>query len=255
MKKLLRRLKFHLKHVFYFLYTPVFITRAPFFELYKRVVAGTGLEVGGPSHLFSYEFPLYRFTSDLSFLNYQSDTLWESGLSSSQLTRFNYSQSGHQYIGECTSSHLFNADSFNYILSSNCLEHVANPLLALHTWHKWLKSDGFLVLIVPFYKRSFDRFRRPTPVSHILSDYLNNTTESDTTHIAEVLHLHDIARDPGVPDYETLVTRSRSNLETRGLHHHVFTESSLAWCLRRAGFSPLHVSTHLQNIYSLSKAQ
>jgi SAM-dependent methyltransferase len=40
-------------------------------------------------------------------------------------------------------------NSFDYVYSSHCLEHINNPYLALKNWFRILKPEGYLILYVP----------------------------------------------------------------------------------------------------------
>lgn len=40
-------------------------------------------------------------------------------------------------------------DSFDFVHSSHCLEHMRNPLVALNNWLRILKPGGHLIAIVP----------------------------------------------------------------------------------------------------------
>lgn len=41
------------------------------------------------------------------------------------------------------------AESYDVVHSSHCLEHMFNPVDALHTWWAVLKKGGYLILVVP----------------------------------------------------------------------------------------------------------
>jgi len=47
----------------------------------------------------------------------------------------------------------FAKESLDFVFSSHCLEHFADPLLALSEWHRVLKRGGHLVLILPHKQR------------------------------------------------------------------------------------------------------
>jgi hypothetical protein len=52
-----------------------------------------------------------------------------------------------------------------------------------------------------------------------------------TSHLEEILALHDLGRDPGADDRATFEARCRDNIHVRGMHHHVFdTRSTAAMC-------------------------
>ncbi len=114
------------------------------------------------------------------------------------------------------------ANSYDFVLSSHALEHVANPLLALVEWVRSIKANGILTLVVPHKEGTFDHRRPTTTLQHLISDFERATAESDTTHLTEILQLHDLSRDPEAGDFDAFSARAKRNLENRGLHHHVF---------------------------------
>ena len=129
---------------------------------------------------------------------------------------------GWQFIADGTSLPEIASESYEFVLSSNCLEHIANPLKALEEWKRILKRDGALVIVLPNKESNFDRRRSVTPFEHLLEDYNKNTTERDLTHLDEILKLHDLQLDPPAGDIENFKRRSLDNFKNRTLHHHVF---------------------------------
>ena len=85
-----------------------------------------------------------------------------------------------------------------------------------------LKPGGALVLVVPARDGAFDHRRPITTMSHLVEDFQANKGEDDLTHLAEVLKLHDLSKDPGVADAGAFRERAERNPEFRSLHHHVF---------------------------------
>jgi SAM-dependent methyltransferase len=77
----------------------------------------------------------------------------------------------------------FHDNSLQYVASSHVLEHVANPLAALKEWHRVLGHGGIIYMVVPDRRKTFDRHRDVTPVSHLLDDFRRQTTQCDPTHI------------------------------------------------------------------------
>ena len=82
--------------------------------------------------------------------------------------------------------------SYEFILSSNCLEHVANPIKALKEWVRVLKGDSLILLVLPSKEYTFDHNRPITKFKHLIEDYNNDTKESDLTHLDEILKSHDL---------------------------------------------------------------
>jgi hypothetical protein len=77
--------------------------------------------------------------------------------------------------------------------------------------------------------------------------------EDDLTHLDETLLLHDHARD--VPqDHATWEAERRDNLNSRVLHHHVFSTPSLLALLDHAGLQLLACETRFpHDIYVLAQ--
>lgn len=76
--------------------------------------------------------------------------------------------------------------SFDFLVSSHCLEHCQNTLTVLHEWIRVLKPGGIMFLILPHGDRTFDRHRKKTTLQHHIDDYNNLTDEPDRTHIDEI---------------------------------------------------------------------
>jgi SAM-dependent methyltransferase len=113
------------------------------------------------------------------------------------------------------------------VISSNCLEHIANPLKALTEWIRIIKPGGLILLVLPDKETNFDHNRPITTLGHLIDDYHRNVGEEDLTHLQEILELHDLPMDPPAGTYEDFKARSLLNLENRALHHHVFNISLL----------------------------
>lgn len=74
----------------------------------------------------------------------------------------------------------------------------------------------------------------------MMSDYQNNTPESDLTHIREIANLH--GTDAAKADF---LKRARNNEITRCMHHHVFNESTTQGLLAAVGLKVLTVELAL----------
>jgi len=53
----------------------------------------------------------------------------------------------------------------------------AEAVAALDAWPRW--PGGALVLVLPYYAKTFDHRRRPTDVAHMFQDWERNTQEDD----------------------------------------------------------------------------
>ena len=80
----------------------------------------------------------------------------------------------------------FSDDSFDFIINSHILEHLANPMKALMEWKRIVKKGGFIFFVVPNMEFTNDSHRSLTTMEHLVKDYENNTSLHDTTHMREV---------------------------------------------------------------------
>jgi SAM-dependent methyltransferase len=204
----------------------------------------TGLEIGGPSGIFSRGglLPVYPVVQRLDNCNFARTTVWEGAISEGDTFRFDPSRPpGRQYIAEATNLAQVPAESYGFVLSSHTLEHTANPLAALYEWMRILEAQGVLVLIVPHKEGTFDHRRPVTTLGHLVEDWECGTAEDDLTHLPEILRLHDLSRDPAAGDSAAFAARSARNAENRCLHHHVFDTNLVVEVLDHVGMQILSV--------------
>lgn len=184
-----------------------------------------GIEIGGLSRIFQEgdQIPIYPVINNLDGCNFTSQTLWESGLTEGQNYDFYHGKIGYQYICEATElADRIEENKYDFVISSNCLEHSANPLKALWNFIKVLKPMGEMMIVVPNKEVTFDHNRNRTSFEHLKDDFINDVKEDDLTHLDEILELHDLAMDPPAGTKEQFRIRSLDNYHNRGLHQHVF---------------------------------
>jgi len=70
-------------------------------------------------------------------------------------------------------------------ISSNLIEHSPNPVWLLLNFHFITKEEGYQFHAIPHYRYTYDRFRIPTPVSHLLADFERHADESDMSHVED----------------------------------------------------------------------
>ena len=187
--------------------------------------AQVGLEIGGPSTIFTRRgcIPVYPVAARIDNCNFDHRTVWEGTVEEGDTFVFDpHKAPGRQYVAEACELGSIPDSAYDFVLSSHCLEHLANPLQGLGEWIRVLKDDGLLVLIVPHKDGTFDHRRPVTSLAHLIQDFEAQTTERDLTHLDEILELHDLARDPEAGDAAAFAERSRRNYQNRCLHHHVF---------------------------------
>jgi SAM-dependent methyltransferase len=181
------------------------------------------LEPGGPSAVFGRLglVPVYSRLAALDILDYAEQTIWSASSRAELAPR-------QRLIGEAAKLPQIADDSYDAVLASHVIEHIADPLGALAEWRRILRPQGHVLLVVPHRDGTFDHRRPPTPIEHLLADAERRTGEDDVTHLAEVLELHDLGRDPGAPSREVFERRVRENVSTRAMHHHVFDTRTVA---------------------------
>lgn len=205
----------------------------------ETVREGNGIEIGGPSSIFAWGglIPVYPHARRIDNVNFASRTIWEDATREGETFHF-YSRKapGQQFLAEGADLRVIPSGKYDFVLSSHMLEHSANPLRALDEWRRVLKPGGALVLVVPARDGAFDHRRPITTMSHLIGDFEKNVGEEDLTHLAEVLELHDLSRDPGVTDNGAFRERAERNAEFRSIHHHVFDTRLAVDTVFHAGF-------------------
>ncbi|WPF88252.1 methyltransferase domain-containing protein [Cyanobacterium aponinum AL20118] len=183
-----------------------------------------GLEIGGPSSIFEGRgfIPIYSVAKKIDNVNFAHNTVWEGSINEGNSFIFNKSKTpGCQYVAEASNLEFIRNSSYDFVLSSHCIEHLANPIQGLSEWIRVLKENGLLVLVVPHKDGTFDHRRPVTSLEHLIQDFDNQIDESDMTHLEEILRLHDLSKDPGAGDFQSFQERSKRNKENRCLHQHV----------------------------------
>ncbi|MDR3409390.1 MAG: methyltransferase domain-containing protein, partial [Formivibrio sp.] len=142
--------------------------------------------------------------------------------------------------------------TYDCVIASHCLEHIANPIKALLEWKRVLRQRGLLLLILPHRGYTFD-WRRPiTTIEHLREDFRNETPETDLSHLDEVLALHDLSRDLAAGTPEQFRARCLKNAEFRAIHHHVFAPETAAQLVGEAGFSVVRQDVQDMHIITLA---
>jgi len=223
---------------------------------YQGVVRDkVGLEIGGPSEIFRRVLPIYEVAKSVDGVNFSSKTMWEGQLVEGQTYAYMNGRIGHQYICDATELGSISANSYDFVLSSNNLEHIANPLKAVKEWLRVLRTGGYLFLVLPRKESNFDRKREVTTFEHLLDDLAKDTSEHDLTHLPEIIDRHDYAMDPPIlrrvmslvtlrgfhpaMNRETMKQRGLANFENRGLHHHVFDHDLIEAIFKYFGMKPI----------------
>lgn len=229
-------------------------SRMPARQKYRSAVENKhGIEIGGPSALFRTVLPLYQAAAGLDGVNFSTDTVWEGSIEAGNNFHYYPKKSGRQFIADATDLSEIATGQYEFLLSSNCLEHVANSIKALTEWKRVIKDDGFLVLVLPNKESNFDHRRPFTKFEHLVEDFSNGVGEDDLTHLDEILELHDLSMDPPAGDLAQFKERSLKNFQNRTLHQHVFDVPLMKEMLGHVGFEILDLTTTKTDFYALAK--
>ncbi|MGH7943578.1 MAG: methyltransferase domain-containing protein [Opitutaceae bacterium] len=137
----------------------------------------------------------------------------------------------------------FHDHSLDYVLASHVLEHVANPVRALAEWYRVVRPGGFIYLIVPNRRATWEHARELTPVDHMIDDFIRGTTAVNATHIDEFVFQADWSifspETPAddVPANQVELARTMrwavGHGEESNIHFHTFEPSNLRELLER----------------------
>ena len=211
---------------------------------YQEALRGrSGLEIGGPTKLFRRDLPIYRVVAGLDGVNFSASTVWEGQLHEGQTYRYDKGRVGRQFICDATDLGRLPAEAYDFVVSCNNLEHIANPLKAVGQWLRLIKPGGHLLLVLPRKESNFDHRREITPFAHLLDDFERDVGEDDQTHLAEILERHDYTMTAETPGPEQLRERGLRNIENRCLHHHVFDPALIAQVFAHFGLRPVLATT------------
>jgi len=255
-KSLLRRLRMWVQHGPYcvlLLRGAAFamarrITRkqCPGYSIVKPLLADRrGLEVGGPTRMFSKGkvIPAYECCREIDNANFARQTIWSGAAD----RRMFGGKLRSEYVVEATSFPMVADGTYDFVLACHVLEHVANPLRALHEWSRVLKPGGLVVVVVPDKRWTFDRRRPYTSFDHLEADFRSNIEEDDLTHLDEVLRLHDFALEAPGGSWEDFRDRCFQNVTVRAMHHHVFSPEVLIRMFAHARMQALSVAESQPN--------
>jgi SAM-dependent methyltransferase len=116
--------------------------------------------------------------------------------------------------------------SQDFVIASHILEHVVDPIGIVHEMHRVVRPGGTVLILLPDRRRTFDRRREPTQLSHLVTHYERGDTEVDDAHIDDwYRNVHD---DEVVAEWDAMGPDERQKqLEyhrERSVHAHCWQE-------------------------------
>jgi len=113
--------------------------------------------------------------------------------------------------------------SFDFVVISHVLEHVANPVRIVGEVFRVLRPGGRAIIAVPDMRFNFDRTRPLTPFAHLLEDYRNAVTENSDEHYLDFLKAVAPQLLAGTP---AEIARDLALVRARREHSHVWNSES-----------------------------
>ena len=211
--------------------------------LKENILHKMGLEIGGPSHVFSDKgiIPIYNLAKSIDNVNYSRVTIWDDqealGLVSFRRT----------IVGEASDLVAIESSQYDFVVSSNVIEHLSNPLLALLEMKRVLHFGGILLVIVPHKDITFDHRRSVTSIDSLIQFFKLNPEEGDISHLNldEIFMNYDLDLDPPAGNLNSFRKRTLDNKSNRALHQTVFNTQLLLEMVNWAEIRILFVKTSL----------
>jgi SAM-dependent methyltransferase len=217
-----------------------------------------GLEIGGPSPVFGAGglLPVYPVLATLDGIQVPlARNLWSGEVTEGPYETGQAGLGGRLWLREATDLGSLETDSYDVVLSSHVIEHLANPLRALREWLRVLRPGGHLLTVIPHKEGCADHRRPTTTLGHLVQDELDRVGEDDLTHADEAIRLHDLGRAPLDRPLAAYRERTLANAEFRALHHHVWTTRSALQVLDHVGLEVLELEARWRfDIYVLCRA-
>lgn len=123
--------------------------------------------------------------------------------------------------------------TYDSVVASHVIEHMKSPLGALKAWCRVLKPAGILYLVVPDYRRTFDKDRILTSLEHIIADYNDPNEARDWEHYREWAEFVDKLSG------ETDIYAHALDLKRRGYSIHFSTFTPFSFTNMLLAFSSL----------------
>lgn len=123
-------------------------------------------------------------------------------------------------------------ETFDVLIACHVLEHVDCLIRWLLTVRALIRDGGLLFLVLPDKKKSFDRFRPDTPISHLLFEHLAPDRDASSIHNFETVLYYDETYIGGENDPRKRLDPEKLKqgitASHPGVHRHVFQYETFA---------------------------
>ncbi|MRX32264.1 methyltransferase domain-containing protein [Aminobacter sp. MDW-2] len=123
-----------------------------------------------------------------------------------------------------TVPYTFIADgALDFVVSSHCFEHFANPGLALEDWIRILKPGGVIYAIIPNKEKTYDRPREAASVDTLISAYESRAPEAPLEQYRDFFDNKELVGSEKRLPYESILRRFN---EQESIHVYAWTPES-----------------------------
>jgi SAM-dependent methyltransferase len=151
--------------------------------------------------------------------------------------------------------------SLDFVISAHVIEHLRDPIGAIVNAVRVLKTGGFLILVVPEMRLTFDRHRPETTVEHVLLDFADAGEGTCRTAYEEHLrfvHPYLTGENYSESEIEWQAAESVKRWREFDVHFHAWTRSGFeALLAATAELAPIYIETAVsvsnENIFVLRK--
>ncbi|HST34939.1 MAG TPA: methyltransferase domain-containing protein [Solirubrobacteraceae bacterium] len=147
-----------------------------------RYISGEGIEIG------ALDFPLrLPRAAQVRYVDYLDPSALEEA--HSQTLAEGRPLVRPDVVDDGTRLAQFADGSLDFVVANHMLEHVEDPISALHHQLRVLKPEGVLYLTLPDARSTFDAARPLTTVEHLLRDHEVGPQSSRREHFEECAHI------------------------------------------------------------------
>lgn len=138
-------------------------------------------------------------------------------------------------IGDATDLSAIASDSLDFVIANHVIEHLQDPIRALHEMGRVTRPGGLLYLAIPDQRATFDRRRPATTIQHQVDEYHLGTQDTRRAHVTEYVELAEHDEPASIPDHVAIAARVNFLIETDySIHYHVYRPDTFVALLAAA---------------------